>query len=103
MLNWEKLSIAVIQLVSRVSPESGQIADSIRKLLGNLIQQYLYPALDLLRNRLTELVVSQDAALVLKCLELLDFRLRPLTGKDDRPPPGPPMIANLRQYLYVFS
>lgn len=74
------------------------MAESIRKPLGNLLNIYLYPALAILRDKLTELVVSLDAALVLKCLELLDFRLRPLMGKDDRPPPGPPILANMREY-----
>ncbi|XP_050682817.1 dynein axonemal heavy chain 1-like [Leptidea sinapis] len=69
------------------------MADNIRKSLYNLITTYLYPALTLLRSRLTEIVASIDSSLVLKFLELLDYRLRPLTGKDDRPPPGGPFIA----------
>ncbi|XP_063366022.1 dynein axonemal heavy chain 1-like [Cydia amplana] len=69
------------------------IADNIRKILPSLITTYLYPCLDLLRSKLVEIVVSIDSALVLKFLELLDYRLRPLTGKDDRPPPGAPFLA----------
>ncbi|CAF4763844.1 unnamed protein product [Pieris macdunnoughi] len=69
------------------------IADNIRKILYNLITVYLYPAITVLRSKLTEIVASIDSALVLKFLELLDYRLRPLTGKDDRPPPGPVFIA----------
>ncbi|XP_060806154.1 dynein axonemal heavy chain 1-like [Amyelois transitella] len=69
------------------------MADNIRKNLPNLINTYLYPSLQILRTKLTELVVSIDCALVLKFLELLDYRLRPLTGKDDRPPPGPAFLA----------
>ncbi|XP_037871312.1 dynein axonemal heavy chain 1 isoform X2 [Bombyx mori] len=69
------------------------MADNIRKILPNLITTYLYPSLVLLRTKLTEMVPSLDSALVLKFLELLDFRLRPLTGKDDKPPPGPAFIA----------
>ncbi|CAH2055605.1 unnamed protein product, partial [Iphiclides podalirius] len=69
------------------------IGDSIRKLLPVLIETYLYPSLRLLRESLTELVPSIDSALVLKFLELLDYRLRPLTGKDDRPPPAAPFLA----------
>ncbi|CAG5057893.1 unnamed protein product [Parnassius apollo] len=69
------------------------IADNIRKLLPNLINTYLYPALQMLRENLTEIVPSIDSALVLKFLELLDFRLRPLTGKDDRPPPPANFLA----------
>ncbi|XP_045539469.1 dynein axonemal heavy chain 1 [Papilio machaon] len=69
------------------------IGDSIRKLLPGLIETYVYPSLQLLRARLTEIVPSIDSALMLKFLELLDFRLRPLTGKDDRPPPSPPFLA----------
>ncbi|KAF9816548.1 hypothetical protein SFRURICE_010707 [Spodoptera frugiperda] len=69
------------------------IADPIRKLLVPLITTYLYPALELLRSEMTEIVVSIDSALVLKFLELLDYKLRPLTGKDDRPPPPPNFLA----------
>lgn len=72
------------------------MADNIRKILPNLITTYLYPSLVLLRTKLTEMVPSLDSALVLKFLELLDFRLRPLTGKDDKPPPGPAFIALMR-------
>ncbi|XP_052743009.1 dynein axonemal heavy chain 1-like [Bicyclus anynana] len=69
------------------------IADNIRKILPGLITTYLYPSLQLLRSSCTEIVTSIDSALVLKFLELLDYRLRPLTGKDDRPPPGAPFLA----------
>ncbi|CAH0718440.1 unnamed protein product, partial [Brenthis ino] len=69
------------------------IADNIRKILPNLINAYLYPTLTLLRSKLTEIVASIDSALVLKFLELMDYRLRPLTGKDDRPPPGAAFLA----------
>ncbi|KAL0879698.1 hypothetical protein ABMA27_003413, partial [Loxostege sticticalis] len=69
------------------------IADSLRKHFPNLITNYLYPALTLLRSKLTEIVVSIDSQLVLKFLELLDYRMRPLTGKDDRPPPGAAFLA----------
>ncbi|XP_050357868.1 dynein axonemal heavy chain 1-like [Nymphalis io] len=69
------------------------IADNIRKILPNLITTYLYPALSLVRLKLTEIVASIDSSLVLKFLELLDYRLRPLTGKDDRPPPGAAFLA----------
>lgn len=76
-----------------------QIADPIRKQLLPLIATYLYPALELLRARLLEIVHSLDCALVLKFLELLDYRLRPLTGKDDRPPPPANFLALMRTIL----
>ncbi|XP_041969812.1 dynein axonemal heavy chain 1-like [Aricia agestis] len=69
------------------------IAESIRAPLSSLIDTYLYPALRLVRSSLTEVAASADCALVLKFLELLDYRLRPLTGKDDRPPPAPQFLA----------
>ncbi|XP_063895398.1 dynein axonemal heavy chain 1 [Helicoverpa armigera] len=69
------------------------IADPIRKSLVPLISTYLYPALELLRSKLTEIVGSIDSSLVIKFLELLDYRLRPLTGKDDRPPPAANFLA----------
>ncbi|CAK1542459.1 unnamed protein product [Leptosia nina] len=69
------------------------IADNIRKILYNLITIYLYPAITVLRSKLVEIVASIDSSLVLKFLELLDYRLRPLTGKDDRPPPGAAFLA----------
>ncbi|XP_026333697.1 dynein heavy chain 1, axonemal-like [Hyposmocoma kahamanoa] len=78
------------------------MADNIRKILPNLINTYVYPALTLLRSKLTELVTSIDSQLVLKFLELLDYRLRPLTGKDDRPPPGPPFLALMPRLAPVW-
>lgn len=79
-----------------------QIAENIRKLMTGLIQTFLYPALEVLRTQCVEIVRSIDSALVLKFLELLDFRLRPLTGKDDRPPPAPPFLALMREFVFVF-
>lgn len=72
------------------------MADNIRKIIPGLINTYIYPALALVRAKLTELVVSIDSQLVIKFLELLDYRLRPLLGKDDRPPPSPPFLALMR-------
>lgn len=43
-----------------------QIADNIRKPLPGLITAYLFPALNILRSRLTELVISLDSSLVRK-------------------------------------
>lgn len=80
-----------------------QMAESIRKLLPGLIATYLFPALSLLRSKLTEIVTSIDSALVLKFLELIDYRLRPLTGKDDRPPPAAAFLALMREPAPLFN
>ncbi|GBP84495.1 Dynein heavy chain 1, axonemal [Eumeta japonica] len=69
------------------------VAEPIRKILSALINTYLYPALTFLRSNCIELVGSIDCALVLKFLELMDLKLRPLTGKDDKPPPSPAFQA----------
>ncbi|XP_017768545.1 PREDICTED: dynein heavy chain 1, axonemal-like [Nicrophorus vespilloides] len=57
-----------------------------------LFNQYMYPAIALVRGHLRELLVSVDSALVTCFLNLLDFRLGPLAGRDNKPPPPAPFL-----------
>ncbi|GLV39945.1 Dynein heavy chain at 36C [Carabus blaptoides fortunei] len=56
--------------------------------LRSLCEIYLLPSLDLLRSRMKEIVGSVDSALVQSFLALMDYRLVPVSGKDNKPPPA---------------
>lgn len=70
--------------------------------LKNLIEYYVYPAIDLVRNRLREILTSIDSALLCKFLRLMDFWLGPLAGRDNKPPPAPQYLALIRTII-VFT
>nr|XP_022908003.1 dynein heavy chain 1, axonemal-like [Onthophagus taurus] len=83
-----------------------QLATEYGEKLHNLFEIYLYPAIDLLRSSLKEILTSVDSALVLSFLGLMDFRLLPLSGKDNRPPPQQQFLKLTPQLLVpwvVFS
>lgn len=75
-----------------------QLAMSYREELSDLIHYYAIPAIHYVRNSLKEILTSIDSALLMTFLRLIDFRLVPLTGKDNKPPPGPQYQALIRKY-----
>ncbi|XP_044254832.1 dynein axonemal heavy chain 1-like isoform X2 [Tribolium madens] len=58
-----------------------------------LIYTYVVPGIELVRNRLREILTSVDSALLYKFLRLMDYWLLPLSGRDNKPPPGPQFLA----------
>ncbi|KAK9739949.1 P-loop containing dynein motor region D4 [Popillia japonica] len=88
--------------IKRLPPLAVEYAEKFR----SLFEIYLYPSMELLRNHLKEILTSVDSALVQCLLRLLDFRLIPLSGKDNKPPPAPQylkLIPNLLISWVVFS
>ncbi|XP_018331814.1 dynein heavy chain 1, axonemal-like [Agrilus planipennis] len=65
-----------------------------------LFQIYLLPAIVILRSNMKEVLTSVDSALVISFLRLMDFRLGPLAGKDNKPPP-PAQFIELIPVLLV--
>uniref|UniRef100_A0A1Y1N5M7 Dynein heavy chain 1, axonemal n=2 Tax=Photinus pyralis TaxID=7054 RepID=A0A1Y1N5M7_PHOPY len=65
-----------------------QLAVEFASQFNELFEIYLLPAVELLRSKLREILVSVDSAIVTSFLHLMDFRLGPLAGKDNKPPPA---------------
>ncbi|KAF5308293.1 hypothetical protein FQR65_LT06286 [Abscondita terminalis] len=68
------------------------LAEAFKKVLKDLFYVYLIPGLEFLRGSLKEFLSSVDSALVMSFLHLMDFRLTPLSGKDNKPPPAPELL-----------
>lgn len=53
----------------------------------HLLQTYLLPAVEYTRENLQEIVGSVNSALVISCLNLINYQMTPLFQKDSRPLP----------------
>ncbi|XP_023309976.1 dynein heavy chain 1, axonemal-like [Anoplophora glabripennis] len=64
-------------------------ADDFKKLFDH----YVLPAIEFVRSSLKEILTSVDSALLISFLRLMDFRLGPLAGRDNKPPPSTQYLA----------
>ncbi|XP_060531534.1 dynein axonemal heavy chain 1-like [Cylas formicarius] len=71
--------------------------------LRNLFDYYVLPAIELVRNELKEVLTSVDSALLGSFLRLMDFRLLPISGKDQRPPPSSAFLELLPRLLIPWT
>ncbi|XP_049940877.1 dynein axonemal heavy chain 1-like, partial [Schistocerca serialis cubense] len=69
-----------------------QLAVQYREQLRELTDNYLFPALTFLRSGLTEIVATQDNALVFSYIRMVNHRLRPLANPEGKPPPAQPFL-----------
>ncbi|KAJ8971587.1 hypothetical protein NQ317_002870 [Molorchus minor] len=76
-----------------------ELAQPFAELFHDLIVYYVLPAIDFLRSKLKEILTSVDSALLMSFLYLMDFRLGPLAGKDNKPPPPAPFLTLIRGLL----
>ncbi|XP_030767499.1 dynein heavy chain 1, axonemal-like [Sitophilus oryzae] len=67
--------------------------------LYSLFNYYVLPAIEFVRTRLKEVLTSVDSALLMSFLRLMDYRLLPISGKDNRPPPPPQFVALMQNLL----
>ncbi|KAH0813307.1 hypothetical protein GEV33_009482 [Tenebrio molitor] len=89
-----------------IYPGARKLAVPFTDNFRDLFNLYVIPAIDLLRNRLREILTSVDSALLCKFLRLMDFWLGPLAGRDNKPPPAPQFLALIPDLLVpwvVFS
>ncbi|CAG9819626.1 unnamed protein product [Phaedon cochleariae] len=83
-----------------------ELAKQFKDDLRDLFAYYALPAIDLVRSQLREILTSVDSALLTTFLRLMDFRMGPLAGRDNKPPPAPPFLALIRGLLVpwvIFS
>nr|CAI5854257.1 unnamed protein product [Callosobruchus analis] len=83
-----------------------ELARPYKDKLKELIYYYVIPAMELLRAGLREILTSVDSALLICFLRLMDFRLGPLSGKDNKPPPAAQFLTLIRGLLIpwvIFS
>ncbi|XP_060831781.1 dynein axonemal heavy chain 1-like [Bombus pascuorum] len=55
--------------------------------IAELTRQFLFPGLKLLRNELREIVNTVDSGMVQSYVNLMNFRIGPMAGRDGKPPP----------------
>ncbi|XP_056631499.1 dynein axonemal heavy chain 1-like [Diorhabda sublineata] len=82
------------------------LAKQYEKTFKTLIEFYALPAIDFVRNNLKEILTSVDSAILTCFLRLLDFRLGPLAGRDNKPPPAQHFLELIKGLLVpwvIFS
>ncbi|XP_076646459.1 dynein axonemal heavy chain 1 [Halictus rubicundus] len=55
--------------------------------IGQLTSQYLLPGLKVLRNSLREIVSTVDCGMVQSYINMMNFRIGPMAGREGKPPP----------------
>lgn len=63
--------------------------------IAELTRQFLFPGLKVLRNDLREIVNTVDSGMVQSYINLMNFRIGPMAGRDGKPPPS----ANFQQLI----
>lgn len=56
--------------------------------IAELTRQFLFPGLKVLRNDLREIVNTVDSGMVQSYINLMNFRIGPMAGRDGKPPPS---------------
>lgn len=92
------IQIKVYLTTNNVAHVFFQLAQPFADEFMNLFSIYLLPALDLLRSHMKEILTSVDSALVMSFLYLFDWRIGPLAGRDNKPPPPPQFLKLLRKH-----
>ncbi|CAK9809640.1 Dynein axonemal heavy chain 1 [Anthophora quadrimaculata] len=70
--------------LKRLPKNMSDYIEEIDKLTGH----YLLPGLKVLRKRLREIVSTVDAGMVQSYINLMNFRIGPMAGRDGKPPPS---------------
>ncbi|KAK6626143.1 hypothetical protein RUM43_006448 [Polyplax serrata] len=77
-------------------------AEPLIEQMNDAFNKYLFPALDLLRTSMREIVASIDSAIVTTFLHQMDIRFRPLTNPDGKPLPQKQFLASLPNLVIPF-
>lgn len=56
--------------------------------ITELTRQFLFPGLKILRGHLQEIVSTVDSGMIQSYINLMDFRIGPMAGRDGKPPPS---------------
>ncbi|XP_053995639.1 dynein axonemal heavy chain 1-like [Hylaeus anthracinus] len=65
------------------------MADYVDRI-AELTSHYLLPGLKILRSNLREIVGTVDSGIVQSYINLMNFRIGPMAGRDGKPPPAAP-------------
>ncbi|KAK1118886.1 hypothetical protein K0M31_014656 [Melipona bicolor] len=74
--------------------------------ITELTRQFLLPGLKILRSRLREIVSTVDSGMIQSYINLMDFRIGPMAGRDGKPPPSAifqQLIPNLLSPWAAFA
>ncbi|XP_046394196.1 dynein axonemal heavy chain 1-like [Ischnura elegans] len=92
-----------------------ELAEPYKENFLALFERYLYPSVEMVGVKegekgegvyISEIVPTMSSALVMSHLRLLDIRLKPLTGADNKPPPRKPFLDLMPQLItpwFIFS
>ncbi|KAK2581766.1 hypothetical protein KPH14_002245 [Odynerus spinipes] len=81
-----------------------------RKKIHKLTGELLFPGIELLRQQLREIVSTVDSAMVQAYINLMNYRIGPMAGRDGKPPPGyafqrtiPDLLSPWAAFAIVWS
>lgn len=72
------------------------MADHVDEI-AELTSYYLLPGLSVLREQLREIVSTVDLGMVQSYINLMNFRIGPMAGRDGKPPPSATLRALIRK------
>lgn len=67
-----------------------------------LTRYFVLPALELLRSKMREIVSSVDVAVVHAYINLMNFRIGPMTGSEGKPVPSQTVQNAIREWVDNF-
>lgn len=65
--------------------------------IAELTSHYLFPGLKILRGSLKEIVNTVDCGMVQSYINLMNFRIGPMAGRDGKAPPPAPFQEIIRK------
>jgi hypothetical protein len=71
--------------------------------LAEITNQLVLPALKIVREELQEIVGTVDCALVQSYINLMNFRIGPMAGREGKPPPSFIFQRTIRKFHCVVQ
>ncbi|XP_076380684.1 dynein axonemal heavy chain 1 [Megalopta genalis] len=71
--------------------------------IGQLTSQFLLPGLQVVRSRLKEIVSTVDCGMVQSYINLMNFRIGPMAGREGKPPPPAALQALIPDLLAPWA
>lgn len=71
--------------------------------IAELMSLYLLPGLKVLRASLREIVNTVDSGMVQSYINLMNFRIGPMVGREGKPPPPAPFQTLIRKSIMQFT
>ena len=69
--------------------------------ISRLAYFFVMPGLELVRSKLREIVGTVDSALVQSYINLMNFRIGPMAGREGKPPPDITLQKLIRKGIFI--